>query len=72
MCCNGPTLCLSLPLWFFGVFSVTVVLFKLLSRSDLLQGAEWSRPLAAIFVALLVFARYYYPDLETHGAEEFL
>ncbi|MGA2811382.1 MAG: hypothetical protein ABSG16_08290 [Candidatus Acidiferrum sp.] len=51
---------------------MTVVLFKLLSRSDLLQGAEWSRPLAAIFVALLVFARYYYPDLETHGAEEFL
>lgn len=54
----------SVGLWFFGVFLLTIALFKLLSWMNLAEGGEWSRPLWAMFFALLLFAQYYYPHIK--------
>lgn len=53
----------SLALWFFGVFAVAVVDLKLRLK-DVLKDGEWWKPLSTIFVALLVFAQYYYPHMK--------
>jgi|SRR5208282_511157 hypothetical protein len=51
-------------IWFFGVFVVTIALFKVFSKIKLAEGGQWSRPLATMFMALLLFARYYYPHMK--------
>lgn len=55
----------SISVWFFAVFIVTVGELKIRSGRNLLEHAEWSKPLVPLFAALLVFAQYYYPYLKS-------
>src|ERR1022692_985495 len=54
----------SLFIWFFGLFFLSLALFKVRSTLNLTEGGEWSRPLAVLFIVLLIFAQYYYPHLK--------
>ncbi len=54
----------TVALWFFSVIMVTLVELKTRSNRNLTEGGEWSKPLVALFVVLMVFAQYYYPHLK--------
>lgn len=53
----------SISLWFFICVLVTVFEFKVRLGRDLGAG-EWAKPLATLFVILLFFAKYYYPNIK--------
>lgn len=55
----------TVSLWFFAVTLATIVELKIRSKQDLLVSANWAKPLISLFVALLVFAQYYYPHLKS-------
>jgi hypothetical protein len=54
----------TVALWFFLVIMVTIVEIKIRTNRKLIEGGEWSKPLVTLFVVLLVFAQYYYPNLK--------
>ncbi len=54
----------SLALWFFVTFIVVLFEFKIRNRENLISYGGWSKPLAVLFAALLVFSQYVYPHLK--------
>jgi hypothetical protein len=55
---------LCLGLWFIAILIVALLELKTRTREAITSFAGWSKPMAALFVTVLVFAQYLYPHLK--------